>query len=144
MSTPYLICSHIKEDAVAWVVNIGTLQTGYPTYRLQIKTRSRVCIHVLPCVLQLRTSPLPTWALALPCVVQFWTLPPCRCGLQRCYVFRGPGPRLPAGVGSGAATCSVAPGSPPSQGGPRRCRVSHGSRPRLSTGGLWCRLTFHS
>jgi hypothetical protein len=41
------------------VAPIGTLQIGYPTYRLQDITRSNTCIHTLPRGLQL------------------WILPPC-------------------------------------------------------------------
>jgi hypothetical protein len=61
-----------------------------PTYRLQVKTRSRVCIHALPCVLQPRTQP------------------PCQDGLPRSYVSYGSRPHLPAEMGSSAATCPMA------------------------------------
>jgi hypothetical protein len=47
---------------------------------------------------------LPRWAPALPRVPQLPTSPPCRGGLRRCHVFLSSGPRLPAEVGSGAAT----------------------------------------
>jgi hypothetical protein len=30
---------------------VGSMQTGYPTYKLQAKIRSRVCVHALLCVL---------------------------------------------------------------------------------------------
>jgi hypothetical protein len=68
---------------------------GTPAYRLQVKIRRTTCIHALPCVLQLQTSPpaevgssaatCPTalnlssllrQALMLPCVPQPRTLPP--------------------------------------------------------------------
>jgi hypothetical protein len=67
--------------------DVSTLQTRYPTYKLQVKTRSGVCSHALPHVLQHRTRPpsrgglraatclaapglasQPRWALTLPCV----------------------------------------------------------------------------
>jgi hypothetical protein len=36
---------------------VGTLQTGYPMYRLQDKTRSMTSVHALPHALQLQTLP---------------------------------------------------------------------------------------
>jgi hypothetical protein len=97
---------------------------GTPAYRLQIKTRSRTCIHALPCVLQLRTSPpadvgsgattcpaapnltsVSRWALALPHVLYLRASPPSQGGLRHCYVSHGSGSRLPTRVGSGAASC---------------------------------------
>jgi hypothetical protein len=98
-------------------------------YKLQIKTRSMACIHVLPSVLQLRTSPpvevgsgtamcpvapdlasLLRRAPAPPHVPWPGILPPCRGGLQRCHMSHGPGPHLSVKVGSGAVTCPVASG----------------------------------
>jgi hypothetical protein len=64
---------------------------GTSVYRLKDKTSSRACTHVLPCVLQLQTSP------------------PCQGGLQCCHVPYVFGPRIPAEIGSGAATCAMAP-----------------------------------
>jgi hypothetical protein len=85
---------------------LGTL-----TYRLQVKTSSRACIHILSCVLQLRTSPpLLRWLLAVPSVLQLRTSPPCQGGLQHSHVSHGPGPCLTTEVGPSAATCSVALG----------------------------------
>jgi hypothetical protein len=63
---------------------------GTPTYKLYVKTRSSACIHVLPHKLELQTTP------------------PCRGGLRRRHVSRGPGPRIFAEESSGAATCSSA------------------------------------
>jgi hypothetical protein len=46
-------------------------------------------------------------------------------------VSHGSGPRLPVEVGSGAATCPMAPGSASLRGELRRCHVFLGSGPRL-------------
>jgi hypothetical protein len=100
---------------------------GILTYMLQVKTRSSVCTHVLPRVLQPRTSL------------------PCRGGLRRGHVSFSYRPCLPAEAGSGAATCPAAsdpaslfrwaptlPRAPrlrtslPRKGGLRRCHVPHG------------------
>jgi hypothetical protein len=62
-----------------------------PAYRLQDKTRSRVCYHTLPHVPRPQTSP------------------PYQGGLLCCHVSLSPGPRLPANEGSSAATCPTAP-----------------------------------
>jgi hypothetical protein len=67
-------------------------RSGTPAYRLQVKTRSRACIHTLSCVLQLRTSP------------------PYRCGLWCYHMSCNSGRHLPAVTGSGAAMCHVSLG----------------------------------
>jgi hypothetical protein len=111
-------------------------KSGTPAYRIQVKARSKACIHALSCVLQLRTSP------------------PCRCGFRCCHVSYSPGPHLPTEVGSGAATWSMAldlaslPSwalvlpcvpwpwtSPPCRGRLWRCHVTYGSGSRLPTEG---------
>jgi hypothetical protein len=71
-------------------------RSGTPAYRLKVKTWRRVRYHKLPHVPQLRTSPL------------YWR------GLRCQHVSTSTGPRLPARVGSGAATCSTVsdPASP--------------------------------
>jgi hypothetical protein len=103
-------------------------------YKLQAKTKRRVCIYALPCALCLRT------------------LPPCRGGLQCYHVPHGSGPRLPTQEGYGAATCHTAPdpasllGKAPvlpcatqlrnpflCSGGLRCCHVAHNSGPCLPT-----------
>jgi hypothetical protein len=71
---------------------------GTPAYRLQDKTRNMACIH------------------ALSHAVQLWTLPPYKDRLRRCHMPYGSGPRFPAEVDSGAATCPSA--------------LDHASRPR--------------
>jgi hypothetical protein len=48
---------------------------------------------------------LPMWTPVLQHDSRPWTLPPCRCGLRCCHMFRGPGPCLLAKVSSDAATC---------------------------------------
>jgi hypothetical protein len=114
---------------------IGTQQIGTLTCRLQVKTRSRACIHMLSCVLQL------------------WIQPLCRDGLRHCHASYGFGPRLPVETGSGAATCPTTPdltnlsrrapalpcaiwlwASPPCRGGLQRCHVFHGFEPRVPVG----------
>jgi hypothetical protein len=70
---------------------VGTLQTGYPVCKLQVKTSSRACMHMLQCVPHLRTSP------------------PCQGGLLCCLVSCGPKPRLLDEVSSDGATCPSAP-----------------------------------
>jgi hypothetical protein len=62
---------------------------GTLAYKLQDKTKSRVCIHVLPHTLHLRT------------------LPSCPVG-SGAATSHGTEPRLPAGEGSGAATYPMA------------------------------------
>jgi hypothetical protein len=75
----------------------------------------------------------------MPCVLQLWTSPPCRCGLRRCHVSHDPGPRFSARMGSSAATCPVPLGL---SSEPRRASMlSH--IPWLWTpppcwGGIWC------
>jgi hypothetical protein len=61
------------------------------TYKPQVKISYRACIHTLQRVLWLRTSP-SGWG-----------------GFQRCHVLYGSEPRIPAEVGSSAATCTMAP-----------------------------------
>jgi hypothetical protein len=51
---------------------------------------------------------LTRWASALQHLPWPRTSPPCRGWFRRRYVSRGPGPRLPAELGSGAATCPAA------------------------------------
>jgi hypothetical protein len=76
---------------ICWDVSLSVpYGSGTRAYRLQDKTRSRACIHTLPCLLQL------------------WTSPPCQGGLWHCHTFYGAGPRLPAEVGSSAAVCPMA------------------------------------
>jgi hypothetical protein len=107
-------------------VYVGTLQTEYPAYKLQAKTRRRACIRTLPCVLRLRT------------------LPPCRGGLRCCHVPHGSQTRLPTREGSGVAMCltaSVLPHVtrlktlPPCSEGLQCCHVPHDSIPCLATQG---------
>jgi hypothetical protein len=64
---------------------------GTPAYKLQVKTRSKACIHALPRVLRPQTSP------------------PYLGGLRCYHVSHGPGPQLLAEMRSGAATCPSAP-----------------------------------
>jgi hypothetical protein len=75
----------------AWGPLSVPYRPGTPTYRIQDKTRSRACIHALPCALQLRTMHL------------------CQGGLRRCHVSYSSGPCLPVEVGSSAATCLMTP-----------------------------------
>jgi hypothetical protein len=56
-----------------------------------------------------RPSPLLGWAPVLTCVLWLQKLPPSWGGLRRCHMSCGPRPYLPAGVGSGAAMCPMAP-----------------------------------
>jgi hypothetical protein len=66
------------------------------------------------------------------------------CASTRCHVLYSFRSRLPADVGSGAATCPVAPGSHPCHGGLWRCHVSPGLGPHLlvdvSSGAVTCPL----
>jgi hypothetical protein len=100
---------------------------GTPTYKRQVKTSCRACIHTLSRALQFRTSP-PSWG-----------------GLRRCHVSYGSGRRLSVEVGSDAVTCLMAwlrwapvlprviwlRTSSPDWGGLRRCHVSYDSETRL-------------
>jgi hypothetical protein len=52
---------------------------------------------------------LPRWASALPRVLQLWTLPPCQGGIWCCHMSYDSRPRSLVKMGSGAATCPVAP-----------------------------------
>jgi hypothetical protein len=63
---------------------------GTPAYKLQVKTRSKACIHALPRVLRPQTSP------------------PYLGGLWCYHVSHGPGPQLLAEMRSGTATCPSA------------------------------------
>jgi hypothetical protein len=56
---------------------------------------------------------------------------PCLGEPRRCHVFLSSGPRLPTKVGSGVATCPMAPGSVSLRGELRRCHVFLSSGPRL-------------
>jgi hypothetical protein len=82
---------------------------GTPTYKLQVKTESRACIH------------------APPRALRYQTLPSCQGGLRGCHVSSGSGPCLPAGEGSGAAACHMAPDPASLPGGLRRCHTSSSS-----------------
>jgi hypothetical protein len=75
-----------------WLLCVSVpCRPGTPTYKPQVKTSCRACSHTLSRALRL------------------WTLPPSCGGLRRCHMSYGSGPRLPAKVGSGAATCPMAP-----------------------------------
>jgi hypothetical protein len=88
-----------------WLICIvDTPQTGYPTYKLQVKKRSGSCTHASPHALQHRT------------------LPPSQGGLWSCHVSSSFGSRLPEKKGFGAATCVVAPDPSSLQG---RAPVHH-------------------
>jgi hypothetical protein len=41
-------CGFAASPEVGLGATVGTLQTGYPTYKLQVKTKSKTCIHALP------------------------------------------------------------------------------------------------
>jgi hypothetical protein len=70
-----------------WIVSIVHIR--YSVYMLQDKTRrSSTCYH-MPYSFEPRHL--------------------CQCGLQRCHVSSGSGPRHPVKVGSDAITCPVAP-----------------------------------
>jgi hypothetical protein len=115
-------------------VFVGT--PGTPTYKPQVKTSCRVCIHTLSHALWLQTSP------------SIWGR------LRCCHVYYGSRPRLSVEVDSDVATCpmTVDPASqlrwvpvlprviwlrisPLGWGGLRCCHVSYDSRP-LDSGGL--------
>jgi hypothetical protein len=83
----------------------------------------------------------------LPRAPQLWTSTPCQGVHQRYHISYGSGPHLPAEVGSGVATCPMAPDLtswlwwapsllrvlwlrtlPPGQEGSRCCHISHGSQ----------------
>jgi hypothetical protein len=146
---------------------LGTL-----TYKSQVKTSYRVCIHTLSRVLWLQISPpdwgglqrchmsydsgpqLPAevgsdaamspmapdlasrlrWASALPRIHWLWTSPLGWGELQRYHMPYGLRPRLPTEVGSGVATCPMAPNVAPGWGRLRRCHVPYGSRPHMLAG----------
>jgi hypothetical protein len=61
-----------------------------PTYKLQVKTSSRTCIHALPRALWL------------------WASPTCQSGLRRFHVSYSFGSHLPTEVASSTATCPMA------------------------------------
>jgi hypothetical protein len=84
---------------------------GTSAYKLQAKIRRRVCIHVLPRTLCLRSdlASLLRRAPALPRASRLQTSPPCSGGLRCCHVSHGSRLRLPTRKGSGAATCHTAP-----------------------------------
>jgi hypothetical protein len=98
---------------------------GTPAYRLQVKTRSRMCCHVsssselrLPteegssaaiCPSALDLASLLMRALVLPHVLWLRTSPPYRGELQCCHVSNNSGPRLPAEEGFSITTHPTAP-----------------------------------
>jgi hypothetical protein len=113
---------------------------GTPAYKLQHKTRSRVCVHALP----LQT--LPLYRGWLRCCHMSCSSRPCHC---------------PTKVGSGAAMCPMTPDhtsllgralvlphvlwlqtSPPARGELRRCHVSYRFGPllpaKLGSGAALC------
>jgi hypothetical protein len=81
--------------------SLGTMsvpyRTGSPTYKVQVETRGRVCIHTLPHVLQLQT------------------IPPWLGGIWCCHVAHGFRPCLHTQEGSSIATSPVAPDLTPPQ-----------------------------
>jgi hypothetical protein len=81
---------------------------GTPTYKLQVKTGGRVCIHAPPRVLQHQTRP------------------PCLGGLQRCRMSRSSGPGLLAQEGSSAKCIPRLWTSPRLKNKLRCCHVSYG------------------
>jgi hypothetical protein len=91
-------------------------KSGTPTYKLQIKTRSGVCTHMSPHVLQ------------------HWTLPPRQGGLRGCHMPSGYGSHLPDGKRSDATTCTVAPNPASLQGRAPVHHVSYSSGSCLPIG----------
>jgi hypothetical protein len=79
-------------------------------YALSKDKEQGVHPHTVMCPTAPDLTPLLRWLLAVPCVLQLRTSPPCQGGLQHSHVSHGPGPCLTARVGPSAATCSVAPG----------------------------------
>jgi hypothetical protein len=71
-------------------INVGTLQTGYLTYKLQDKTERGVQPHAATCPATPYPASQSRWALRLPRVQRLRT-------------------RLPDREGSGTATCPEAP-----------------------------------
>jgi hypothetical protein len=120
-------CKFAASPEVDLGATVGTLQTGYPAYKLQIKTRRSAYIRTLPRVIWLRT------------------LPPYRDRLGRCHMPHGSAPRL-----LGAVTCCTTPDPtsllgrapvlsrvarlrtpPPCSVGLQCCHVPHSFGPRL-------------
>jgi hypothetical protein len=72
-------------------------RTGTPAYKLQVKTRDRVCIYALPCVLKHRTRP------------------PRLGGHWRCHVSHDSEPHPSAWECSDATTCPMTSNLAPPQ-----------------------------
>jgi hypothetical protein len=86
---------------------------GTPTYKLQVKTKCKACLHTSPRALQHQT------------------LPRCQGGLRCFHVSRGTGPCLPAREGSSAAMYTAAPGPASLPGGLWHYHASYGFGPCL-------------
>jgi hypothetical protein len=87
---------------------------GTPAYKLQAKTRSRACTHVLPRALR------------------HLTLPPSQGALRGCHVSSGPRSHLPDIKGSTAASCTVALDPASLQGRVPEHHMSYSSRSFLT------------
>jgi hypothetical protein len=88
-----------------YMPTVGTLQIGYPTNKLQDKTKGKVCIHALPhATAALEPTSLLREDSSAATYPRLRT-PPLRLGgLQCCHVARGSGPCLTIQEGSDAAT----------------------------------------
>jgi hypothetical protein len=134
------LTAEVGSGAATWPTAHG------PRTHLPPKVGSRATT----CPAALDLTSLKRWALVLPCVVLPQISPHCRGELWRCHVSHGPGPHLPAEVGSDAATYPTAPNlaslprwtpalpcvprpwdSPPCRGGLRHYHVPHGPKPPL-------------
>jgi hypothetical protein len=127
-------------------LNWGGLRHCHMSYSSGPRLSSEVGSSAAMCTMALDFASHLSWAPALPRVLWLRTSPLDWGGLRRCHVYYGSRPRLPSGVGSGAATCPMtldlpsrlrwAPmlscvlwlrTSPPGWGGLRCCHVSRGS-----------------
>jgi hypothetical protein len=82
---------------------------GTPTYKLQVKTSGRACVHMQPHAPRCRTKATSLrWAPTLPRVQHLRTPPLSTRGLQRCHTSHGCRPCPASIVGSGVIACRSA------------------------------------
>jgi hypothetical protein len=87
----------------------GGLQCCHVSYGSGPRLPTELGSSAAICPIALDLASQLMWALTLPYILWLWTSPHSWGGLHRCNMSYGSGPRLPAEVGSGAATCPMAP-----------------------------------